>query len=96
MNFRWTFLLLSLLVGAANQPVYGDGLKKSDLLPSVHPNHVRKTSAEYISAFRRITWYYDFPTATKLAQETGRPMFVIFCRAGTIDDPVTGKARCSS
>jgi hypothetical protein len=96
MRFRWILILLALVVGAESQLSQAGSPQKVDLLPDVHPNHVRKTSAEYISAFRRITWYYDFASATKLARETGRPMFVLFCRAGTITDPVSGKLRCSS
>jgi hypothetical protein len=62
----------------------------------VHKNHVRRASAEYLGYYRRIRWYYDFATAADLARETGRPMFVLFCRAGMIDDPRTGEPKCAS
>ena len=31
-----------------------------------------------------------------LARDTGRPMFVIFCRAGAVTDPLSGKPKCAS
>ena len=85
MSFSWAFILLSLVAGADEKP-----------FPQAHKNHVRRTSAEYLASFRRITWHYDFATAAALARETGRPLFVIFCRAGTITDPVSGKPKCAS
>ena len=88
MNFCWTFALLSAMTGADDRPLAPH--------PDVHKNHVRKASAEYLASFRRITWHYDFATAAALARETGRPMFVIFCRAGSIDDPRTGEPKCAS
>lgn len=101
MSFSWTFILLSLLTGGEQQPSQAGVLRKAGESPpkihlEVHKNHVRKASGEYLGAFRRITWHYDFTTAAELARETGRPMFVIFCRAGTIDDPLTGKPKCAS
>lgn len=86
MSFCWTLTLLSVMTGADPQTPH----------PDVHKNHVRKASAEYLASFRRITWHYDFATAAALAKETGRPMFIIFCRAGSIDDPRTGKPKCAS
>jgi hypothetical protein len=102
MNFRWSFTLLFLLTAAqaAEQPSPGGlrqaGESAAKLNPKVHKNHVRRASAEFLGAFRRIAWYYDFGTAAELARETGRPMFVLFCRSGTIDDPITGEPRCAS
>ena len=61
--------------------------------PSSYPT--KDETADYLANFRRITWYYDFTNASALARETGRPMFVIFCRAGSIDDPRTGKPKCA-
>lgn len=81
-------ILLSLLVLAAQaQEPPRQELRKADR---------SKTCGEFLSSYRRIAWYYDFDTATKLAQETGRPLFVIFCRAGTLTDPVTLKPRAAS
>jgi len=95
MNVSWTLILLSVLTGADGPPsAAGESPPKPH--PAVHKNHVRRASAEYLSAYRRITWYYDFDTAAELARETGRPMFVLFCRAGTVDDPLTGKPKCAS
>jgi hypothetical protein len=92
MTIGFPLILLSLLAGAGQQP----DKTSPQLNPNVHRNHVRRASAEYLSAYRRITWYYDFAIASELARETGRPMFVIFCRAGTIEDPVTGELKCAS
>src|SRR5687768_3127684 len=101
MKFRYTLALMLLMTAAGPQPSPADEPRKSDELapkahPDVHKNHVRRASAEYLAAYRRIAWHYDFETATALARETGRPLFVIFCRAGTIDDPRTGKPKCAS
>jgi hypothetical protein len=97
MSFSWTLIVLSLAAGTDNAPSQADALRKAGETPlKAHRNHVRRASAEYLSFSRRITWYYDFATAAELARETGRPLFVIFCRAGTIDDPLTGKPKCSS
>jgi len=101
MTFSLPLILLSLVAGADNQPLPGVESGKSvqsppKINPKVHRNHVRRASAEYLSVYRRITWHYDFATAAELARETGRPMFVIFCRAGTIDDPITGELKCAS
>ena len=101
MSFRWTPVLLSLVMGAALAPSQAGAPRKSGenapkIHPKVHKNHVRRASAEYLSAYRRIAWYYDFDTAAELARETGRPMFVLFCRAGTIDDPLSGEPKCAS
>lgn len=99
MTFSLPLILLSLVAGADPQPsqvVEQTDKSQPKINPKVHRNHVRRASTEYLSAYRRITWYYDFATAAELARETGRPMFVIFCRAGTIDDPVTGEPKCAS
>jgi hypothetical protein len=101
MTFSWTFILLSLATGADLPPSQAGVLRKADesapkLNPKVHKNHVRRASADYLGSYRRITWYYDFATAAQLARESGRPMFVIFCRAGTIDDPLSGDPKCAS
>jgi hypothetical protein len=101
MNSRWTLLPLLLLAVAWPQPARSGeprkpGESSPKLHPDVHKNHVRRASAEYLGAYRRIRWHYDFATASKLARETGRPMFVIFCRAGTIGDPRSGKPKCAS
>jgi hypothetical protein len=101
MNFSLPLILLSLMTGADNQPsqaVESQKSAESSLKPhpKVHKNHLRRASAQYLAAYRRITWHYDFETAAELARETGRPMFVIFCRAGTIDDALTGEPRCAS
>ena len=97
MNFRWTLLVL-FLGAAAIGPARADEPQTADVKPSplVDKNHVRKASAEYLASFRRITWHYDFATAAEPARETGRPMFVIFCRAGSITDPASGKPKCAS
>jgi hypothetical protein len=85
--------LLLVLAGAgapgaaADDPPKDRPLRKADEL---------KTNADYLKNFRRIAWYYDFATASELARETGRPMFVIFCRASTLTDPVSKEPRCSS
>jgi len=94
---RWASILMVLCVLTAtdNASSRADEAPKG-LNPKVHRNHVTKTSAKYVSAFRRIVWHYDFATATEVAQQTGRPMWVIFCRGGEINDPITGKLRCSS
>ncbi len=98
MGFGSTFLVLSLLAGAADAPAPAAGPRKPDAkaFPQVDKNHVRKTSGDYLSSFRRIRWHYDFETAAALARDTRRPMFVIFCRAGSITDPTTGKPKCAS
>jgi len=101
MNCRWTLLFLFLLAGACQPSARADeprkpGESSPKLNPRVHKNHVRRASAAYLGAYRRIRWHYDFATASKLARDTGRPMFVIFCRAGTILDPRSGKPRCAS
>ena len=102
MSFSWTLILLSVMTAADSQPSQAGVLRKADeksppkLHPAVHRNHVRRASAEYLGAYRRIRWHYDFATAAALARDTGRPMFVIFCRAGTIDDALTGEPRCAS
>ena len=94
----WTFVVLFLLAGADPQPPGGGGppTAADKPVPQAHKNHVRRSSAEYLASFRRITWHYDFATAAALARETGRPMFVIFCRAGSITDPASGKPKCAS
>ena len=92
-------LILLLTLGWINNPSSRAAEpQKPDLKPhpEVHKNHVRKSSADYLGSFRRITWHYDFETAAELARQTGRPLFVIFCRAGTIDDPASGKTKCAS
>src|SRR5688500_716388 len=98
MRFSWTLIVLFVAGLVCNPTSRADEPKKPDqkLLPEVHKNHVRKTSADYLSGFRRITWHYDFENAAELARETGRPMFVICCRAGTITDPASGKTKCAS
>jgi hypothetical protein len=99
MNFSLPLIVLSLVAGTDHQlfpAVEQPDKSPPKINPKVHKNHVRRASAEYLSAYRRITWYYDFATAAELARETGRPMFVIFCRAGTIDDPITGELKCAS
>jgi hypothetical protein len=92
---KWASRLICISLLATAGTACGEEIKKG-LHPEVHRNHVNKASAKYLSAFRRFVWHYDFETATELARQTGRPMFVIFCRAGAIDDPITGKPRCSS
>lgn len=94
MTINSTLIVLSLLAGDP-RPQKPDESPPT-IHPGVHKNHVRKSSAEYLTCFRRIVWHYDFATAAELARETGRPMFVIFCRAGAIDDPRTGKPKCAS
>ena len=98
MGFGSTLLLISLIAGAAHSPADAGGRRKSaeKAFPHVDKNHVRKTSGDYLSSFRRIRWHYDFDTAAALAKETGRPMFVIFTRAGSITDPTSGKPKCAS
>jgi hypothetical protein len=98
MRFRWPLILLFLAAGAAPRLAGASEPPPSEKKPhpDVHKNHVRKASADYLTSFRRITWHYDFATASELARATGRPMFVIFCRAGSIDDPLTGKPKCAS
>ena len=99
MGINSTFLFLSLLAGAAVAPAAPAGPRKADAnkaFPQVDKNHVRKTSGSYLSAFRRIRWHYDFETAAALARDTRRPMFVIFCRAGSITDPTSCKPKCAS
>lgn len=100
MSFCWTLAVLSVLAADPRPSQPGAPRAAADRPPAAHPdvhkNHVRKASAEYLTAFRRIAWHYDFDTAAALARETGRPMFVIFCRAGSIDDPRTGKPKCAS
>ena len=98
MSFGSTLLLVSLLAGAADQPAAAAGQRKSDAtaFPQVDKNHVRKTSGDYLTAFRRIRWHYDFETAAALARDTRRPMFVIFCREGSITNPTSGKPKCAS
>src|SRR5688500_14572125 len=97
MKFSWSLILICLLAGP-DTPCQAAEPQRSGEKPvlKAHKNHVRKTSAEYLAAFRRITWHYDFATAAELARETGRPMFVIFCRAGSIIDPLSGKPKCAS
>jgi hypothetical protein len=97
VNFIGNFIVLLLVGWAGPRPSSADEPRKADgIVFKAHKNHVRKSSAEYLACFRRITWHYDFETAAELARQTGRPMFVIFCRAGTIDDPLTGKPKCAS
>ncbi len=81
-------LILSLLVLAAQaQEPPARELRKADR---------NKTCGRFLASYRRIAWYHDFETATELARETGRPLFVIFCRAGTLTDPVMLKPRAAS
>lgn len=96
-SFGWTLVLL-ILAAADHRPCQAGEPRKSDesFTPKAHKNHVRRTSAEYLSWSRRMTFYYDYATAAELARDTGRPMFVIFCRSGSIGDPITGKPRCAS
>lgn len=91
---RWLLIVFSVFAWIGDSPLADESRK--GLHPDVHRNHVSKTSAKYLTSFRRFVWHYDFTTATELARQTGRPMFVLFCRAGVIDDPITGKPRCSS
>ena len=95
---RWTFTFLFLLAASGYQPsqAHEPGATDEKPVPLAHKNHVRRASTDYLACFRRITWHYDFETAAELARETGRPMFVIFCRAGTITDPASGKTKCAS
>ena len=92
----FTILLLLLTAGMTSSAPAADAPKSADNPFGVHKNHVRKTSGDYLANFRRITWHYDYATAADLARETGRPLFVIFCRAGAIGDPRTGKPKCAS
>ena len=98
MGLGSTLLLVSLLAAGANQPADAGGRRKpaGNPFPHVDKNHVRKTSGDYLSSFRRIRWHYDFETAAALARDTRRPMFVIFTRAGSITDPASGKPKCAS
>lgn len=97
MRFTWSLIILSLAMLAGRSPAGAEEPGKPEGITfKAHKNHVRRASAEYLSWPRRMTFYYDHATAVELARETGRPMFVIFCRAGTIDDPLTGKAKCAS
>ena len=100
MTFGLPLFLLSLVAVADPQPSPAVALQPDKttpkLNPKVHKNHIHRASAAYLNAYRRITWHYDFATATELARDTGRPMFVIFCRAGAIDDPITGELKCAS
>ena len=98
MRSRWTLLFLLLVAGADYQSTQAGEQRTPNEkpVPQAHKNHVRKASADYLTCFRRIVWHYDFATAAELARETGRPMFVIFCRAGTITDPASGKTKCAS
>jgi hypothetical protein len=97
MKARWITILWLLAVAFPLQQLAADEPSKSGANPfGVHKNHVKKTSGDYLACFRRIAWHYDFATASALARETRRPMFVIFCRAGTIDDPLTGQPKCAS
>jgi hypothetical protein len=93
---KWASPLIVLGLLAVSGNVSGGDEVKKGLHPDVHRNHVSKTSANYLSSYRRFVWHYDFDTATQLARQTGRPMWVIFCRAGSIDDPITGEPRCWS
>ena len=97
MRFTWTLLFLFLVAVAGPKPSSAAEPEKShEFKFKAHKNEVRRTSAEYLSWSRRMTFYYDHATAAELARETGRPMFVIFCRAGTIKDALTGKPKCAS
>lgn len=86
LRFAW-FLFLGLAGAARGHAQEGRELTKADQ---------RKTCGEYLAPYRQIAWYYDFATASELARETGRPLFVIFCRSGTLTDPVTKKPRAAS
>lgn len=81
------FLAMALSPAAQEPPQEARELRKADQ---------SKTCGEYLGHFRRISWYYDFATATELARESGRPMFVIFCRSGTLLDPLTRKTKAAS
>lgn len=100
MLIPWLLALASALTAADAAPPPDKPAKSNEAVrtphPDVHKNHVRKTSSDYLSNFRRITWHYDFATAAQLARDTQRPMFVIFCRAGEINDARTGKPKCAS
>ncbi|MDQ3622674.1 MAG: hypothetical protein M3463_09325 [Verrucomicrobiota bacterium] len=98
MKFNRILIFLFLVAGADTRPSYADGVGKPapTPFPNVHKNHVRKASGEYLACFRRIAWHYDFAGAAELARQTGRPMFVVFCRAGTITDPASGKPKCAT
>ena len=97
MKLLRMLLLLLLAAAVGHPPSYADERESPPKpAPGVHKNHVKKASAEYLESFRRIAWHYDFETASELARETGRPMFVIFCRSGSIDDPLTGAPKCAS
>lgn len=101
MALSWTLVLASLLAAPATRAAAAGAAdaprgKGGNPFPQVDKNHVRKTSGDYIGAFRRIRWHYDFETAAALARDTRRPMFVIFCRAGSITDPSSGKPKCAS
>jgi len=62
----------------------------------VRPTDRIRTGAEFLTNYRQITWYYDFATASELARKSGRPIFVVFCRASPIPDPESGKLRAAS
>lgn len=81
--------LLPVLLGA----VFADAQEEPRELRKADRS---KTCAEYLASFRQIHWYHDFESATGLARETGRPLFLIFCRAGTLLDPATGKPKAAS
>ena len=97
MRVVLTCFALALFAGAGLQSRADDGPKAGvKPHPDAHKNHVSRASSEYLGWSRRFECYHDYDTAAELARETGRPMFVIFCRAGEITDPRTGKPKCAS
>ena len=84
LRFAWPLAFMALTAVAQEPP---RELRKADR---------SKTCGEYLTHFRRIAWYYDYATATEVARESGRPMFVIFCRSGMLMDPVTLKPKAAS
>lgn len=89
MNLRlaWPLAFMALTAAAQDPPQEGRELRKADR---------SKTCGDYLTQFRRIAWYYDYATATEVARESGRPMFVIFCRSGMLMDPATLKPKAAS
>jgi len=85
-GFSLPLTLLALLV-VQDPPPQEKELTKADRT---------KTCGEFLTSYRSIRWHYDYATASELARETGRPLFVIFCRAGSLTDPVTKKPRAAS
>lgn len=97
MTIRCALIAAAMMLGAGSLSRADEATKNPEkLFPDVHKNHVNRASAEVLGWSRRVGFYYDYAIAAELAKETGRPMFVIFCRAGTITDPLTGKPKCAS